>query len=275
VVGIALTTVDVTPPQSVEKALGLAYVEVGSLVLLQHATSSPSTDSHTTALLLSVVDVMWAYHSSQPAVDRSMSSIVVRYFPGLALLSLDAAQATKLMTIALAWLAAEDSLRWIVVDSKDASCLLVDALILLHLHNRPQMNAIWKLEAVAASVARHLRDPDVPLRLFAKTLYLLFLVCNVSTTDTIRPVLHLLLDPELTTERTAATKATVWDEWDNENPVAATTSSKEGLVVGLGLKQKCLSDFWRDFDAQSAGQQRISDLVATACSPNERLRLQA
>ncbi|KAF0705706.1 hypothetical protein As57867_006954, partial [Aphanomyces stellatus] len=106
-----LTTVDVTPPQSVEKALGLAYVEVGSLVLLQHATSSPSTDSHTTALLLSVVDVMWAYHSSQPAVDRSMSSIVVRYFPGLALLSLDAAQATKLMTIALAWLAAEDSVR--------------------------------------------------------------------------------------------------------------------------------------------------------------------
>ncbi|CAK4147936.1 unnamed protein product [Aphanomyces euteiches] len=59
---VALLNVDCSPP--VEKTLGMAYVEVGFLVLLE-LQQHPQ-------LLDAVFQVFWALHTQQAAVDRSM-----------------------------------------------------------------------------------------------------------------------------------------------------------------------------------------------------------
>ncbi|KAG9414413.1 hypothetical protein AC1031_013770 [Aphanomyces cochlioides] len=251
----ALLDVDCSPP--VEKTLGMTYVEVGFLLLLE-LQQHPQ-------LLDAVFQVFWALHTQQAAVDRSMSSIVVRYLPGLAALDLDAAHATKLALIALSWLKADDSLRWIVVESQEARCLVVDTLIRLAIYSRLDC----KVDAILDAVKPRLIDPKVPLRLFAKLLYFLSLVCSTSSPDDVQTILRLLLQPALTAaDPTTSAKATLWDEWD----AAPSTSSSS---ASADAKLKCLKDFWRQFDAPSTTtNQRPSDLVLATSTADERQRLQ-
>ncbi|KAH9113152.1 hypothetical protein AeMF1_012611 [Aphanomyces euteiches] len=251
----ALLSVDCSPP--VEKTLGMAYAEVGFLVLLE-LQQHPQ-------LLDAVFQVFWALHTQQAAVDRSMSSIVVRYLPGLAALDLDAAHATKLAFIALSWLKADDSLRWIVVESQEARCLLVDTLIRLAIYSRLHC----KVDAILDAVKPRLVDPKVPLRLFAKLLYFLSLVCSTSLPDDVQSILRLLLQPRVTAaDPTTTAKATLWDEWDAAPSASSSSASADA-------KFQCLKDFWRQFDAPSTTtNQRQSDLVLTTFTADERQRLQ-
>ncbi|ETV69551.1 hypothetical protein H257_14787 [Aphanomyces astaci] len=276
----ALLAVDVTLP--VDKALSLAYVEAGALLLLfQSATALDTKTQPANALLLqAVLNVLWASHvSDDPAVDRAMSSTVVRYLPGLALLPLTQDQATRLIQISLSWLSATDSLRWIVVDGNEARCHLVDALAVLALHARPPLTNVWNLHDITTAAAPFLLHPTVPLRLFAKLLVLVSAVAAFSRAECVRPLLHLLLRPEISfqCDATTATFPTtssltpspaVFNEWDDDSgqtAAAAPTTDRKAV---------CFQAFWTSFDAPSASGGRVSDLVTGTCTPDERLTLE-
>ncbi|ETV92853.1 hypothetical protein H310_13044 [Aphanomyces invadans] len=190
-----LLAVNLTEP--VDKALGMAVVEAGALLVLQTTTTS-TLDKHHAQLVHAILNVLWGYHSNEASVDRAMSSITVRYLPGLARFDLTPDQATILIRVSLAWLAATDSLRWIVVDGSEARCHLADALVLLALRSRPGLSCVWKVADVTAAIMPLLRHPQVPLRLFSKLLVLVSAVAALSPADELRPLLHALLAPEIT-----------------------------------------------------------------------------